>query len=78
MAVITTDKYGPAEIVGNSEECGFLFKNYDYEDLADKIEILNNDNNLRKKMASNGVKKVDSIYQFSREQKEIEKVLMEL
>ncbi len=51
--IVTTDTIGCREVVANNIN-GFLVKLYDEKDLAQKIEILINDKNLREKFGNNG------------------------
>lgn len=55
--VIATDGGGTNEIVEN-EKTGFLVKSQDHEGLADKINLLLNDSDLRTTMGKNGEQRV--------------------
>ena len=53
-AVIGSNVEGIPEYIKNNET-GLLFKNEDYQDLADKIKIILNDEKLRKNFIQNGI-----------------------
>lgn len=54
-AIITTDTGGMRDFVKENEN-GLIVEKHNLEDLVQKIEILINDNELRKKLSKNGVK----------------------
>lgn len=54
---------GPSDIIENGVN-GFLIKNFDVKEMQRKIEILMNDENLRKEMSKNGKEKIK---EFSKE-----------
>jgi len=76
VCMIATNKGGPLEIIKDKED-GLLF-NRTSEDLADKIQILYNDNQYKESLADKGYKKAkmkfDNIIQLDQLYKTIQKV----
>jgi len=60
LPIIATDTGGTEEIVKDGEN-GFVIKMKDSQDIADKIEILIKDENLRRKMGENSRKRAESM-----------------
>lgn len=63
--VIATDRGGPLEIIDNGVD-GLLYDGSS-DDLARKIELLYNDDNLREQLAQNSLKKVQEKFDFDKQ-----------
>ena len=68
----------PQQKVVETERCGLVFKSEDEKDLAEKIETLYNDENLRREMGKNGKKAVLGKYNIESSGRELVKMYKEL
>ena len=64
-AVVGSSKTGIAELI-EEHDCGLVFKNGDFKDLATKIEKLLTDVNLRNKLAGNGFNAINSNFEINK------------
>jgi len=77
LPVVAT-KVGGMQYIVDDGETGFLVEKYDIDAIAQKLEILCLDANLRKEMGYNGYKKALDHYTEERYVKDIEKLYFEL
>ncbi len=75
LAVIATNKYGPAEIIADGVD-GLLFAPGNSSQLAEKIALLHNDSNLYRRLAAAARKKYLDNYQLEFIKNKIEKILI--
>ena len=74
VAVLGSNKGGPTEII-DDKKTGLLFKSFDSEDLANKLEILIKDESLRLNLAKNAKIKADEKFDEKRHFEEIKEIL---
>ncbi len=75
LAVIATNKYGPAEIISDGVD-GLLFEPGNSSRLAEKIAILHNDYNLCGRLSAAARKKYLDNYQLEFIKNKVEKILI--
>ncbi|MDP1784345.1 MAG: glycosyltransferase family 4 protein [Sulfuricurvum sp.] len=66
VCVCASDSGGPLEIIDN-EQNGLLFRTFDAGDLADKLECLHQNSDLRKKYADAGKKKALDVFESQKQ-----------
>jgi glycosyltransferase involved in cell wall biosynthesis len=74
ICVVGSDSGGPLEIIDDNVN-GLLFKTFDADDLADKLILLHQDGNIRKKYAEAGKQKALKVFESKKQFVELQKVL---
>ena len=74
VPIVTTDEGGIPDVVKDGEN-GYICQKKKSKDLADKIELLLNDENLRKKMGAAGRKKYEQEYTLEIFEKRLSNIL---
>lgn len=77
ISVIGTNNAGPLEIIDDGKT-GLLFEKNSAQSLADKIQILINDTNLRKRVAKAGKEKADEVFESEKQFKKLYTILENL
>lgn len=74
ICVIGSDEGGPLEIIDDMQS-GLLFKSMDSDSLAQKIELLYNDKELKKRVAEAGNKKAKEVFDELKQFEEVKNIL---
>ncbi len=77
VCVVASDSGGPLEIIDNGVN-GLLFESFNSDDLAKKLELLANDENLRLSLAKSGKNKADAKFSDEVHYEKIKEILENL